>query len=99
MAAKLAARIGVDPDLNRLAGAHIGELRFLVVGGDPDFVGHEHHQALPGRRKGALRSTQLDDPSGLGCHKVGVFKIQLGLIELGLRLLPRSLSALALSLQ
>lgn len=51
---QLAVRIGIDPNLNRLAGSHVLQLRFLVVCNHPNFVGHEHHQALPRGDVGAF---------------------------------------------
>jgi hypothetical protein len=38
-------------------------------------------------RKGADRAGQPDDAPGLGCSDARVLQIELGLIELGLRLL------------
>jgi hypothetical protein len=96
---QLTIGIGVDPDLDRLAGAHVGELRFLVIRDHPDFVRHEHHQALASGREGADRAAQLDDAAGLSRHDIGISEIEFCLVELRLRLLQRGARAFELRLQ
>src|ERR1700729_1302902 len=41
-------RIGIDPNLHVLAGAHVDELTFLEVRGDPDFWRHDGNDLLAG---------------------------------------------------
>ncbi len=53
VAVKLDPGIGVDPDFDRLADAHMLELGFFEIGGDPHLVGHDREQLLAGRDVGA----------------------------------------------
>ena len=40
------AAVGVHLDFSGLAGAHVFQLRFLVIGGDPDFVERDDGEQL-----------------------------------------------------
>lgn len=53
--------IGVDLDVHRLAGAHVGELSLLEVRGDPDIVRHDGHQFLALRDVVAQRNGLVGD--------------------------------------
>ena len=86
MAAEMALRIGVDLKVDRLPRPHAVELRLLIVGHHPDLVGHEHRQVRA--RLGILAdgAAEVDDAARLvgGDGRIG--QVELGLIELGLRL-------------
>src|SRR5205807_6738770 len=95
-AGQLAIGISVDSEFDGLAGAHVGELRLLVVRDNPDFIRDEHRQALAGGDEDTRRTAQLDDAAGLGRHDVGIAEVQFCLVELRLRLLQRGTRAFKL---
>ena len=80
-------------------GPHVAQLRLLVVRDEPDLVGHEHRQALARRDEGADRAGKFDHAAGLGGRDASVLQIEIGLIELGLRLLQRGAGAFKLRLE
>ena len=99
MPGQLARGIGVDGELDRLTRPHVAKLRFLVVRDDPDVVRHEHRQALPCARQRADRAGQLDDAAGLRRGDPRILQIEVGLIELRLRLLQLGARAFELRMK
>ena len=86
MAVEVALRVGVDLDVDRLPRPHAVELGLLVVRDDPDLVGHEHREVRARLRILADGAGKVDDAARLvgGDGRVG--EVELGLVELGLRL-------------
>ena len=78
--------IGVDRERHRLAGPHAVELRLLEVGRHPDFVGHEHRQAVPACGELAGGGAGVDDTPRLGGRHGRVGEVELRLVALRLRL-------------
>ena len=66
MAVEGLSGIGVDLDLDRLADAHLVELRLLEVGGDPDLDRHQRHQVLPDLHIVAGRDVLVGDAPASG---------------------------------
>lgn len=58
--------IGTKRDIDRLAGTHVGELRFLDISRYPDVVRHEHSIRLAGLDTLALCARQFHHTAGLG---------------------------------
>ena len=87
MALEFAIRIGVHLDLDRLADAHVGQLRFLEVGDDPIPARHNGHERLAGLNIRALFHDAARDPAVFGRGDFGVGEIQFGLPESGFGLL------------
>ena len=86
MAVEVAFRVGVDLQVDRLPRPHAVELRLLVVRHHPDLVGHEHRKVRARLRILADGAGEVDDAAGLvgGDGRIG--EVELGLVELGLRL-------------
>lgn len=59
--------VGVDINVDRVSGPHLADLGFLVVGGDPDLVGHQRHQRLPDPYIVAGGDGAVGDVPGLRC--------------------------------
>ena len=87
MALEGAARIGVHPDLDRLAGAHVRQLDFLEVGDDPIAARHNRHERLTGLDIRARFHHAARDVTVFGRDDLGVGQIQLGLPDSGFGLL------------
>ena len=84
-------RIGIDPNLHVLAGAHVDELTFLEVRGDPDFWRHDGNDLLAGSDVIACFDVALRHPAVLWRSDYRPGQIQMRLIEPGLCLLDLSL--------
>ncbi len=70
-------RISVDRHINRLARPHIGQLRLLEVGRDPDLIGDKHRDCLSGLDILSFRAGEADDAAGLGRNDRCVFEVLL----------------------
>src|SRR5262245_1748520 len=99
VAVKGATGIGVDPERGGLARPHLGELRLLEVGVDPDLVRHEHRQAGAGLGELTDRGREIGDASGLGCRYGRVGQVQLRLVALSLSLCETGERAAALGVE
>lgn len=79
--------IGIDADRDRLAHFHVGQLRFLEVGGDPYVEWNDDHDRLARNGEGPDCGCEFGDAaidSGAQFHALQV-GIGLGLLGLALR--------------
>ena len=64
--------------LDGLIDAHIGQLRFLEIGGDPDVERHHDHDRLPGCGQCADGRRQFRHPAVDGCAQLRSLQIGIG---------------------
>ena len=91
MAAQIESGIGIDPDLDGLALAHVGELAFLEIPGDPDLGSHQREDLLAGGQIIADLDIALGDPAILRRLDRRPRQVEVGLIQPRLRLLDLAL--------
>ena len=92
-------RIGIDVDVDRLAGPDPGKLGLLEIRGDPDVARHQHHQSLADLGIIALGGSQIGNrPRDRGLD-LGASKVRLGLLQACLRLFELAGTDLTLCLQ
>jgi hypothetical protein len=76
--------IGVYADFDRLADAHLGKLRFLEIGGDPDVERHQRRQRLSDLHVVTRRDVLVRDGAGLGGEDLRVGEVEPRLLHLRL---------------
>ena len=75
--------VRVDGDRHGLSGAHVGELRFLEVGRDPDVVGHEGQELLADLHVIPRLDVLRGHAAGLGGADLRVRELEPGLLDGG----------------
>src|ERR1700733_3425504 len=91
MALQPQLRIGIDTNIDVLAGSHVDELALLEVGGNPDVGRDDRKDLLAGGDVIALFHVAFGDPAVLRRLDHGPGQIQIRLIEPCLRLLDLAL--------